>query len=137
MDTGGISNSTGLSSEEINAAADAAQAMPTNLSQSESQIQDLDTPKREDTDADVWGIKGLLGIIKIEDSDKSKLALGVDLTSLGLNMNQPEYAISPKYRIDVVFGHCFPCSILHGRIYLDNKVCRILIPSTTYRPVTG
>jgi hypothetical protein len=84
IDTGGISNSTGLSTEDINAAADAAQAMPTNLSQSEYQIQDLDT------DADVWGIKGLLGIIKIEDSDKSKLALGVDLTSLGLNMNQPE-----------------------------------------------
>lgn len=91
IDTGGISNSTGLSNEDINAAADAAQSMPTNLSQSEYQIQDLDTPKREDTDADVWGIKGLLGIIKIEDSDKSKLALGVDLTSLGLNMNQPEY----------------------------------------------
>lgn len=91
IDTGGISNSTGLSNEDINAAADAAQAMPTNLSQSEYQIQDFDTPKREDTDADVWGIKGLLGIIKIEDSDKSKLALGVDLTSLGLNMNQPEY----------------------------------------------
>jgi hypothetical protein len=64
--------------------------MPTNPSQSDFQDQDLDPSKREDTDADVWGIKGLLGIIKIEDSDKSKLALGVDLTSLGLNMNQPE-----------------------------------------------
>jgi CCR4-NOT transcription complex subunit 2 len=79
-----------LSNEEINAAADAAQSMPTNPSQSDFQDQDLDPLNREDTDADVWGIKGLLGIIKIEDSDKSKLALGVDLTSLGLNMNQPE-----------------------------------------------
>ena len=98
VDTVGISNSTGLSSEDINAAADAAQAMPSNLSQSEYQIQDLDTPKREETDADVWGIKGLLGIIKIEDSDRSKLALGVDLTTLGLNMNQPEYLNPRKYR---------------------------------------
>jgi len=65
--------------------------MPPNLDQSEFQTQDVDPSKREDSDADVWGIKGLLGIIKIEDSDKSKLALGVDLTSLGLNMNQPEY----------------------------------------------
>jgi hypothetical protein len=79
-----------LSNEEINAAADAAQSMPTNPNQSDFQNQELDPSKREDTDADVWGIKGLLGIIKIEDSDKSKLALGVDLTSLGLNMNQPE-----------------------------------------------
>jgi len=92
-DTGGLSNSTGLSSEDILAAADAAQAMPTNLNQSDYQTQDLDNSKREDTDADVWGIKGLLGIIKTEDSDKSKLALGVDLTSLGLNMNQPEYPL--------------------------------------------
>jgi hypothetical protein len=90
VDTSGLSNSTGLSSEEINAAAEAAQAMSTNLNQPDYQTQDLDNSKREDTDADVWGIKGLLGIIKIEDSDKSKLALGVDLTSLGLNMNQPE-----------------------------------------------
>ena len=91
VETGGVSNSTGLSSEDINAAAEVAQAMPTNLNQSDYSEQDIDTSKREDTDADVWGIKGLLGIIKIEDSDKSKLALGVDLTSLGLNMNQPEY----------------------------------------------
>jgi hypothetical protein len=89
-DVGGFSNTTGLSGEEINAAADAAQSLPTNSTQTDFTSQDLDDSKREESDADVWGIKGLLGIIKIEDSDKSKLALGVDLTSLGLNMNQPE-----------------------------------------------
>jgi hypothetical protein len=89
IDLSAISNSTGLSNEEINAAADAAQSMPTNLNQSDFTSQDLDPSK--DSDADVWGIKGLFGIIKIEESDRSKLALGVDLTSLGLNMNQPEY----------------------------------------------
>jgi hypothetical protein len=89
VDTGGLSNSTGLSSEDILAAADAAQAMPTNL----------DNSKREDTDADVWGIKGLLGIIKTEDSEKSKLALGEDLTSLGLNMNQPEYSFGVSCKL--------------------------------------
>jgi hypothetical protein len=71
--------------------------MPTNLNISDYPPQELDPSKREDADADVWGIKGLLGIIKVEDSDKSKLALGVDLTSLGLNMNQPEYSL----RVDV------------------------------------
>ena len=93
MDPAALSNSTGLSSEEINAAADAAQAMPRNLNQSDFAIQEPENQKRDDADADVWGIKGLLGIIKVEDSDKSKLALGVDLTSLGLNMNQPEYVL--------------------------------------------
>jgi CCR4-NOT transcription complex subunit 2 len=83
-----LENSTGLSSEDINAAADAAQPMP-NLNQSDYPPQDFD--KGQDTDTDIWGIKGLLGIIKVEDSEKSKLALGVDLTTLGLNMNQPEY----------------------------------------------
>ena len=81
-----LENSTGLSSEDINAAADAAQPMP-NLNQSDYPPQDFE----KETDTDIWGIKGLLGIIKVEDSDKSKLALGVDLTTLGLNMNQPEY----------------------------------------------
>jgi hypothetical protein len=88
-----ISNSAALSSDDINVTADAIQAMPTNLNQSNYPTQELENSKREDTDADVWGIKGLLGIIKSEDPDKSKLALGVDLTSLGLNMNQPEYTL--------------------------------------------
>lgn len=92
-EAGGFSNTTGLSGEEINAAADAAQSLPTNSNQNDYNSQEVDNSKREDSDADVWGIKGLLGIIKIEDSDKSKLALGVDLTSLGLNMNQPEYSL--------------------------------------------
>ena len=137
MDTGGFSNSTGLSSEDILAAADAAQPMPTHLPQSDYLPQDLDTSNREDTDADVWGIKGLFGIIKTEGSDKSKLALGVDLTSLGLNMNQPEYIPCYKFRVDVVFVHCFPCFILHGRIYHDNRRCRSLIQSMIYRRVIG
>jgi hypothetical protein len=64
--------------------------MTTNPNHSDFSLQEPDDAKKEDTDADVWGIKGLLGIIKVEDSDKSKLAIGVDLTSLGLNMNQPE-----------------------------------------------
>jgi len=120
--------------------------MPPNLNQTEFQTQDVDPSKREDSDADVWGIKGLLGIIKIEDSDKSKLALGVDLTSLGLNMNQPEYppqtlaiwgGTTMSLLTFVVFVHCSPCSILHGKIYLASKACPTLIPSMIYQHVTA
>jgi hypothetical protein len=81
----GLSTATGLSTDELSAAADAAQPM-SSLDYSSLDLETL----RQDSDADIWGIKGLLGIIKVEDSDKSKLALGVDLTTLGLNMNQPE-----------------------------------------------
>ena len=88
MDTSGSLSSIGLSSEEINAAADAAQAMFTNPDQSGYSTQDIDSSK--DPDADIWGLKGLLEMVKDEDSDSYKIALGVDLTTLGLNMNQPE-----------------------------------------------
>src|SRR5579871_1197862 len=123
-------NSTGLSNEEISAAADAAQSMPNQ----EFTSQDLETP-RQDSDADIWGIKGLLGIIKIEDSDKSKLALGVDLTSLGLNMNQPEYPQKVN-STDIVSVHCFQISTRPGRIFrLDTRHTPILIQSMIYQPV--
>jgi len=92
----GFSNSTGLSNEELNAAADAAQPMTTNLHHSDYPSQDLEDGKKDESDADIFGIKGLLGIIKTDNSDKSKLALGVDLTTLGLNMNQPEYPLPPE-----------------------------------------
>jgi hypothetical protein len=134
----GISNSTALLSEDINVTAEAIQTIPNNLSQSNYPTQDLEASKREDTEADVWGIKGLLGIIKSEDSDKSKLALGVDLTSLGLNMNQPEYSPIPKKPlVDLVFVHCFLCSALRGRIYHGNRRCRISIQNTIYQHVIG
>jgi CCR4-NOT transcription complex subunit 2 len=82
----GVSNSTALSSEDLN---------PANDSQNPAlnDYRDFDPSKREESDADIFGVKGLFGIIKVEESDKSKLALGVDLTSLGLNMNQPEYLV--------------------------------------------
>lgn len=122
-----IANSTGLSNEEITAAADAAQAMPNqNLTS-----QDLEAPKQQDSDADIWGIKGLLGIIKVEDSDKSKLALGVDLTTLGLNMNQPEYV--PAITIfNVVCVRYTQTFIRRGKIYRDFLHFRNSTPSTIY-----
>ncbi|ODQ51605.1 hypothetical protein SAICODRAFT_59826 [Saitoella complicata NRRL Y-17804] len=41
-------------------------------------------------DGDQYGLKGLLGVIRMENQDLSMLALGNDLTSLGLNMNQSD-----------------------------------------------
>jgi CCR4-NOT transcription complex subunit 2 len=40
--------------------------------------------------SDKFGLLGLLGVIKMEDKDSNLLALGLDLTTLGLNLNSPE-----------------------------------------------
>lgn len=46
------------------------------------------------SDQDRFGLAGLLGMIYGENSDVSGLALGQDLMSLGLDLNQPEYVSS-------------------------------------------
>lgn len=38
-----------------------------------------------------YGLEGLLSVVKMEDKDLNMLALGMDLTSLGLNLNSTEY----------------------------------------------
>ena len=39
---------------------------------------------------DRFGLLGLLGVIRMSDPDVTTLALGTDLTTLGLNLNSPE-----------------------------------------------
>ena len=38
-----------------------------------------------------FGLLGLLSVIKMTDQDLNTLALGLDLTTLGLNLNSPDY----------------------------------------------
>ena len=40
--------------------------------------------------ADRFGLLGLLGVIRMTDPDLTTLALGTDLTTLGLHLNSPE-----------------------------------------------
>jgi len=42
---------------------------------------------------DRFGLLGLLSVIRMTDPDLNTLALGTDLTTLGLNLNSPEYAL--------------------------------------------
>jgi CCR4-NOT transcription complex subunit 2 len=37
-----------------------------------------------------FGLMGLMGVIRMEDQDRGSLALGTDLTTLGLNLNSSE-----------------------------------------------
>uniref|UniRef100_A0ACD5WRW3 Uncharacterized protein n=1 Tax=Avena sativa TaxID=4498 RepID=A0ACD5WRW3_AVESA len=42
------------------------------------------------TPPDPYGLLGLMGVIRMHDADLASLALGIDLTSLGLNLNSPD-----------------------------------------------
>eukprot|EP00753_Platysulcus_tardus_P017316 PLAT6362.1.p1 GENE.PLAT6362.1~~PLAT6362.1.p1 ORF type:complete len:590 (-),score=218.67 PLAT6362.1:93-1769(-) len=42
------------------------------------------------TDKERYGLMGLLSVIRMTDPDLNTLALGIDLTTLGLNLNSPE-----------------------------------------------
>lgn len=49
------------------------------------------TPLDQMAPIDRWGLAGLLGTIRHENADIAGLAVGQDLTQLGLDLNSPEY----------------------------------------------
>ncbi|KAF3938976.1 hypothetical protein ABW19_dt0203681 [Dactylella cylindrospora] len=49
------------------------------------------------SDIDRFGLNGLLPLIRNEDLDMALLALGTDLTQLGLELNQPEQPLSATF----------------------------------------
>uniref|UniRef100_A0A0E0CBF5 NOT2/NOT3/NOT5 C-terminal domain-containing protein n=1 Tax=Oryza meridionalis TaxID=40149 RepID=A0A0E0CBF5_9ORYZ len=52
--------------------------------------QSLKSIQGGQTPSDPYGLMGLLGVIRMNDVDLSSLALGIDLTTLGLNLNSPD-----------------------------------------------
>lgn len=62
-----------------------------DLVESPSQSQSSDQPPLSQmTDTDRWGIPGLLRTVRNEGADIASLAVGQDLTTLGLDLNQME-----------------------------------------------
>lgn len=61
---------------------------PTNENLSKEVKKDKDKTLKKN---DKYGLLGLLNVIKMEDKDLNLLALGYDLTTLGLNLNSPEF----------------------------------------------
>ena len=49
---------------------------------------------QQPTPSDPYGLMGLLGVIRMQDPDLTTLALGTDLTGLGLHLNSPENVYS-------------------------------------------
>ncbi|KAJ4725905.1 CCR4-NOT transcription complex subunit 2 [Melia azedarach] len=52
--------------------------------------QDMKSMQAAHSTPDPFGLLGLLSVIKMSDPDLTSLALGIDLTSLGLNLNSTE-----------------------------------------------
>ncbi|KAF2941184.1 probable NOT transcription complex subunit VIP2 isoform X2 [Oryza sativa Japonica Group] len=52
--------------------------------------QSLKSIQGGQTPPDPYGLMGLLGVIRMNDADLASLALGMDLTTLGLNLNSPD-----------------------------------------------
>merc|ERR1719382_681724 len=50
----------------------------------------LKTPEAERAAREKYGLLGILKVIRMTDPDLNTLALGMDLTTLGLNLNSPE-----------------------------------------------
>ena len=48
------------------------------------------TPLSQMSDIDKWGLKGLLAKINSDDPNVVALAIGQDLSELGLDLNSPE-----------------------------------------------
>lgn len=53
-------------------------------------------PLAQMSELDRFGLNGLLRMIHSESPDVASLAVGQDLMTLGLDLNQPEYEKTPK-----------------------------------------
>ncbi|GAB5365906.1 hypothetical protein AAMO2058_001098600 [Amorphochlora amoebiformis] len=87
-------NGTQLSSVATKLAGGAA---PTNFirskhehAQQQAQLQQASSKADNQEDADRYGLKGLLRVIRMTDPALNTLALGTDLTKLGLNLNSSD-----------------------------------------------
>ncbi|CCJ30181.1 unnamed protein product, partial [Pneumocystis jirovecii] len=79
----------------VNSAANALLSLstsdiPPNTSTIESKGLSIEQPSTSLTPVEKFSLKGLLNIFRMENPDLNTLALGTDLTTLGLNFNQPD-----------------------------------------------
>ena len=68
-------------------------------------------------EVDRFGLLGLLGVIRMSDPDVTTLALGTDLTTLGLNLNSPEPLYKtfgspwsdapPRHELELLLPACY------------------------------
>ena len=83
------------------------------------------TPLSEMTPIDRWGLKGLLETIRSDDLNVSSLAIGHDLTTLGLDLNSQESVLQQKFS-DGHFANALQTTLAH----LDRTIWQLLLPRT-------
>jgi len=93
----GQQQQTGAGSDVASAAYDALRLQQQRQLQLQQQQQQATSPglkahiqKTPGAGPDRFGLLGLLSVIRMTDADVTTLALGTDLTTLGLNLNSPE-----------------------------------------------
>lgn len=88
--------------------------------------------------SDPYGLMGLLGVIRMQDPDLTTLALGTDLTGLGLHLNSPENVYStfaspwaeqplkaePEYLVSS-FGKVVSCLPRHACVHVPCRCASI------------
>jgi len=70
--------------------AQASQRPMTEEDRKKEEMLYLTTPEAERAAREKYGLLGILKVIRMTDPDLNTLALGMDLTTLGLNLNSPE-----------------------------------------------
>lgn len=98
----------------------------------------------EMSEIDKFGLAGLLRMIHSDSADVASLAVGQDLMTLGLDLNQPEYVFTQarKYSVELTpsSGHCTRLSLLHllhlYRVCRWNRILlsRVVIVWQTFNP---
>lgn len=71
-------------------ARDGADATPLGEEERKNDALHLTTPEAEKAAREKYGLLGILEVIRMNDSDLNTLALGLDLTTLGLDLNSPD-----------------------------------------------
>lgn len=78
------------SSTKASPSAAARSLLASANTNSSSGGSDANTSNGNDSGNGPYGLLGLLGVIRMTDPDRSMLALGTDLTTLGLDLNAPD-----------------------------------------------
>ncbi|KAJ3114528.1 hypothetical protein HDU96_001990 [Phlyctochytrium bullatum] len=88
------------------------------------------TPPPSTIQGDKWGLMGLIDVIRGHDQDMSTLALGTDLTTLGLNLGSPSGNLHTSL-MSVYADN--PCDPLQPQFHLPSCY---KIPQTIPHPIT-
>jgi len=87
---GGASSSLSPAQSSLAQGSQSSQGAASEEDRKKEEMLYLTTPEAERASREKYGLLGILKVIRMTDPDLNTLALGMDLTTLGLNLNSPE-----------------------------------------------